>query len=76
MEDMIIEIIKKLTECEELDRNTDLLEEEILDSLSFIELIETLNNEFNIEIQPTQVAPNTWKNVMNIANLVNELKSN
>ena len=76
MEDRIIEIIKKLTECEELDRNTDLLEEEILDSLAFIELIETLNDEFNIEIQPTQVEPDTWKNVKNIANLVNELKSN
>ena len=50
MEEKIIEIIEKLTDFKDLNNNRDidLLENEILDSLAFIELIEMLNDEFNI----------------------------
>ena len=70
-----MEIIIKLTGYEELKQNKDidLLENEILDSLAFIELITALEEEFNIEIQPTQVSPTTWKTVYNITNLVKSL---
>ena len=76
MEDKIVEIIEKLTDYKDLNCNKDidLLENEILDSLAFIELIETLNNEFNIEIQPTQVKPDTWRSVKNIADYIQQLK--
>ena len=52
----------------------DLLENEILDSLAFIELITTLNDEFDIEIQPTQVELNTWRSVERIVELVENEK--
>lgn len=76
MEEKIIEIIEKLTNYKGLreDKNIDLLENEILDSLAFIELITALEEEFNIEIQPTQVKPDTWRNVKKIADLINTLK--
>lgn len=76
MEDKIIEIIEKLTGFKNLKENIeiDLLENEILDSLAFIELIATLEDEFNIEIQPTQVEPNTWRKVKTIVELVENLK--
>lgn len=76
MEDRIIEIIEELTEYKGLkdNRDIDLLEKEILDSLAFIELINSLEDEFNIEIQPTQVNPNTWRSVKEITKLVEKLK--
>lgn len=76
MEEKIIEIIEKLTGYDKLKENVDidLLENEILDSLAFIELMTTLEEEFNIEIQPTQVDPNTWRSVKKIAELVEKLK--
>ena len=76
MEEKIIEIIEKLTDFKDLNNNRDidLLENEILDSLAFIELIEMLNDEFNIEIQPTQVSPDTWRSVKNIAEYIQRLK--
>ena len=52
------------------DEEIDLLENEIIDSLAFIELISSLENEFNIEIQPTQVDPNTWRSINSIIDLV------
>ena len=72
MEDKVIEIIENLTGYNKLKENKgmDLLENEILDSLSFIELITALEEEFDIEIQPTQVNPNTWRSVGQITELV------
>ena len=76
MEEKIIEIIENLTGYDKLKENVDidLLENEILDSLAFIELMTTLEEEFNIEIQPTQVEPNTWRSVKKIADLVEKLQ--
>ena len=75
MDNKIIEIIEKLTDFKGLreNKNIDLLENEILDSLAFIELITNLEEEFNIEIQPTQVSPDTWRSVDKISDLVQRL---
>lgn len=75
MKEKIIEMIIRLTEYEELRHNPDvnLIEEDILDSLAFIELIEELENEFDIEIQPTQVSNDTWEYVDNIVTMVEGL---
>ena len=74
MEERIIQIIEELTGVKDINKNSDLLEEEVLDSLAFIELIETLENEYDIEIQPTQVPANTWKNVNNIVKLIKKIQ--
>lgn len=76
MKDKIIDIIEEVSGYENLRENldVDLLQNEILDSLAFIELISTLNDEFNIEIQPTQVKPETWRNVDKIVELVKSLQ--
>lgn len=77
MEEKIIKIIENLTGYQELKENKemDLLENEILDSLAFIELITALEEEFDIEIQPTQVEPNTWRTIKNITDFVKSLLS-
>ncbi len=76
MKDKIINIIEEVSGYENLRENldVDLLQNEILDSFAFIELISTLNDEFNIEIQPTQVKPETWRNVDKIVELVGSLQ--
>ena len=76
MEDKIIEIIEKITDYKDLKNNKaiDLLENEILDSLAFIELIEMLDDEFNIELQPTQINPDTWRSVTKIAKYIQKIK--
>ena len=75
MEDRKIKKKKKITEYKEIKNNKDidLLENEILDSLAFIELIEMLNEEFNIELQPTQIKPDIWRSVKSIAEYIQQL---
>ena len=72
MENKIINIIAEVCENEKVKDNLDidLIENEILDSLAFINLISRLEEEFDIEIQPTQVKPDTWRNINSIIELV------
>lgn len=76
MEDKIIEIIEELAEIDNLKENKemDLIENDVLDSLAFIELIYRLEEEFNIEIEPTQVKSDTWRKISEIEKLVLDLK--
>ena len=72
MEDRVINIIAETCEDETIKDNLDidLIENEILDSLAFITLISRLEEEFDIEIQPTQVPPDTWRSINSIIELV------
>lgn len=77
MEKRIIDIIVEMCGDESLRDNIetiDLLENDILDSLAFITLISRLEEEFNIEIQPTQINPDTWRKVSSIIELVKSNK--
>lgn len=76
MKDEILEIVIKLTGYENLreNENIDLIEEDILDSLAFIQLITELEEKFDIEIQPTQVSADTWRTIKNITKMVEEKK--
>lgn len=76
MEDRIIQILEEITGENNLNinDNTDLLEEGIIDSLAFVELTTILEEEFEIEIQPTLVPLDTWRSIEKITKLVKELK--
>ncbi len=71
IEDIIVEI----TGCEDIRTNQDidLIEEDIIDSYAFIELIDALDSVFGIEIEPTQVDKETWKSVKGISDMVSEM---
>ena len=77
MEDIVMNIIIDLTDFKELKNNKDidLLENEVLDSLAFIEIVEKLNDEFDIELQPTQIPPDTWRSIHNICEYINKIKN-
>lgn len=72
MKEKIIDIIIRLSGYKDLRDNLDvnLIEDYILDSLAFIELMAELENEFDIEIQPTQVPNDTWNSIDNIVKMV------
>lgn len=76
MEDRIIDIVVEACNEESIrdNLNIDLLETDLLDSLAFITLISRLGKEFNIEIQPTQVPPDSWRTVGSIIELVKNYK--
>lgn len=76
MRDEIIDIIIKVTNYTELKENIeiDLIQNEILDSLAFIELITELEETFDVEIQPTQVPSDTWRSVEKIVKMIEEKK--
>lgn len=75
MEDRIINIVVDVCDDESIrsDADIDLIDSGLLDSLSFITLIARLEDEFDIEIQPTQVSPDSWRKINEIIKLVKSL---
>lgn len=78
MRDLIIDIIIKITNYTNLKENVeiDLIQNEILDSLAFIELITELEETFDIEIQPTQIPSDTWRSVEKIVKMIENKRGN
>ena len=72
MENKIIQIISEVCDSGLIkeNKNIDLLENDLIDSLAFITLIQRLEEEFNVEIQPTQETPDAWRTVDSIIELV------
>ena len=68
----VFDLLEDITEYAGLRNNTelDLLDTNILDSLSFIILLERLDDELGIEIQPTQVSPAVWRTPDSIAKYI------
>ncbi len=72
MRDRIIQIICDITENDDIKNNSQIdILEEVLDSLSFMELVASLEEEFNIEIELSQVKSEVWRNVDSIVQMVN-----
>lgn len=77
MYNKVLDIILEICQDETLSQNPemDLLDNDIIDSMAFLEIISALEDEFDIQIQPTQVPPNVWKNIKNITDFVeNKIK--
>ncbi len=74
---MVLHLVIEETGCEELRSNPDmdLISNDILDSLAFINLIDILSEEFGIDIQPTEVTADSWRTVEKITEMVNDLIS-
>ena len=72
MKEEVINLIIEITDYQELrnNPNVDLIEEGIIDSLAFIELLTKLEEKFDIEIQPTQVESSVWRSIDKITEMV------
>ncbi len=68
----VIETICEVVADADIDMDTLLFEEDILDSLSILYLIEELEAEYNIEVPLEEVTENNFSTVNNISNYVME----
>lgn len=72
MYNKVLEIVINICQVDIIrkDPNIDLLENDCIDSMDFIELIAALEEEFDIELQPTQIPNEVWKNVENLSKFI------
>lgn len=74
MRDKIIEIIYEISENEEFKVNPDidLIENEVIDSMDFLELISCIEETFNIELIVSQIPSSVWRKVNSISEMIEE----
>lgn len=75
MREKIIEMILEISDNNETFKNNpdiDILREEIIDSLGFLELVSTIEDTFDIELETSQIPSSVWSSVDQIAKMVEE----
>tara|TARA_B100000242_G_C42985552_1_gene457458 strand:+ start:585 stop:833 length:249 start_codon:yes stop_codon:yes gene_type:complete len=69
--DYLVEIVSDLSEVDpEVIKNSDLLEEGILDSMFIINLISLLENTYSISIEDSDILPENFNNINSIFKLL------
>lgn len=75
MREKIIEMILEISDNNETFKKNpdiDILREEIIDSLGFLELVSTIEDTFDIELETSQIPSSVWSSVDQIAKMVEE----
>ena len=70
----IIEIIKGLKPGVEVNENTRLLDDHVIDSLAMISLVSELDDEFDVEISAKDIVPENFATVSAIQSLIERLE--
>ena len=73
MQEKLLKLLQEINPYEEIDCNTQLMEEEILDSLTFVLFITEIENEFKIKIPETKLQPEYFESVNKIIELIESL---
>ena len=70
MKEILMEIIEELQPYAEFDETTDLLGEDVLDSVSVLVLVQEIEERFEIEITAEEITSENFKNVNTIVSLI------
>ena len=73
MKDRILEMIQEINEYEEFDEDTDLFENDILDSLTLVMLIGQMEDEFGIFIPEEVVSVKNFSTVNSMVEVIESL---
>lgn len=74
MKEKILEILKEINPYEDIDEESRLIEDGILDSLTLVILISELETAFTVKIPEDKLQPELFENVTKIEELINGLK--
>lgn len=70
----LIKILDEIKAGVDWENESDLIGNHILDSLKIVQLVGTLNDEFDIEITPIDIVPENFKTVKAIYEMVKRLE--
>lgn len=70
----IIKILEEIKTGVDWEKESDLIGNHILDSFKIVQLVGSLNDEFDIEITPIDIVPENFKTVKAIYEMVKRLE--
>ncbi len=70
----ILNILQEIKPGVDFSVEENIIEDELLDSFDIVTLVAKLNDEFDIEITPSDLIPENFSSAKNIYNLVKKLE--
>ena len=71
----ILEILNAIKPGADINENTRLADEKIIDSLAMISLVAELSDEFDVEISAQDIVPENFETPLAIFNLITRLEN-
>lgn len=69
----IIELLQEIKEDIDYENETNLIDDELLDSFDILQLISALDDEFDVSIPAAMIVPENFNSVEALWNMVQEL---
>lgn len=73
LRNQVLSILHEMNPYEEIDENTNLIEEGILDSLTLVILVNELEHAYCIKVPEKDLKPEIFESVAHIVSLMSEL---
>ena len=73
MREKILNILRELNPYEDIDEDSKLIEDGIIDSLTLVLLISEMESEFHVKIPEDKLRPEFFGNIPQIENLIKSL---
>ena len=70
----LIEILEEIAPGVDYENCTTLIDDHILDSFGILSLVSELEDEFDIEISPTELVPENFNSAEKLWEMINRLK--
>lgn len=70
----LLEILNEIKSGVDFENETDLIGRHILDSLTIVQLVGALNDEFDIEITPIDIVPENFSSAKSIYAMIQRLE--
>lgn len=73
VKEKLVEVIQKINPYEEFDDNTDLIEEELLDSLSIVNMVSQIEKELCVEIPLEKMKVDNFRSINTILSMLEDV---
>ncbi len=73
METIILELLQKLHPATDISSDARLFDDGVLDSMDIVLLVTSLNQTFDIRIPATEILPDNFNSVRDIAHMIERL---
>lgn len=70
----LIEILEEIAPGVDYENCTTLIDDHILDSFGILSLVSELEDEFDIEVSPTELVPENFNSAEKLWEMINRLK--
>lgn len=74
--EQLLELLKEVKSDIDYEKETDLVDEGLLDSLEIVAIITSIEEKFGVEIDPDEIDPDNFQSAVTMWEMIEKIKNN